>query len=395
MEIRVGITTDGAPHLRTMADGTTLLENQRIGCGFHWQRTLMTYLPGKVEAGGPCLVINTLPIETYLRCVVGSEMNPAAPIDFLKAHAIISRTWVLKLLSEATAGPSGAIHHCSASPGQAPGLIGQLPPPAAQLLNTDEISDRKFISWEDHEDHAADCGFDVCADDHCQRYQGLQPISHAAEQAIAETDGLVLVDADGNIADARFSKCCGGRTEIFSTCWQDLDLPYLHSIPDPHCDLSRLPETQRQTLLEGILKDYDLDTEDSTELWGEWQKEISSDSIRRMIMLKYQIDIGEVIALEPIERGPSGRIKLLRITGDRDAITIGKELTIRRLLARDCLKSSNFTAEVSDRRIRLRGRGWGHGVGLCQIGAARMAADGADFREILSFYYPGTIIQKL
>ncbi|MCM1152373.1 MAG: SpoIID/LytB domain-containing protein [Muribaculum sp.] len=364
--IRVGLTTDGSPRIHR--DGPCWrLENLSIGNGFHWQQTISVRLPGEIEIPSiPHLVINTLPVEEYLRCVVGSEMNPAAPVEFLKAHAIISRSWACRMIMH----PNFTVNHACPMHGN------------------------RISTWEDAADHSDD-PYDVCADDHCQRYQGIQTISDVASQAISHTSGMVLGDENGDVADARFSKCCGGKTELFSTCWQDTDLPYLRSVQDLYCDLSTFPASRRQLLLAGILKDYDLHSRDTDTLWGNWTAEISSAELRRKILDKYGVDLGEIKNVIPIERGPSGRIYSLAIEGDKDSITIGKELTIRRLLAKDCLMSSAFLPTVSSRRLLMRGRGWGHGVGLCQIGAARMAAEGFHCEDILSFYYPGTKILKL
>ena len=387
MEIKVGIKTDGRPILRK--DGEfTVLENMLIGDGFHWEKRIKSRLSGKVEVlkpgegevwrgeeskGEPSFeenryeesedkvtLINTLPVETYLECVVGSEMNPAAPIEFLKAHAVISRSWALgKILN---------LHPCDTE--------GQ--------LNTD----CSLIGWDDTGSHRL---FHVCSDDHCQRYQGHQKVHPTSLQAIRDTADEVLISSGGNIIDARFSKCCGGVTELFSTCWQPLDPDGIKSIKDPWCDLSGLSTQSRRLLLSGVLKDYDL----STPGYGyRWETEITKAEIERNLMRKFDKDIGKLLKVIPVHRGPSRRIDLIRLEGTESSLDIGKELWIRRLLSDSHLYSSAFDIEDLGDRLKLRGRGWGHGVGLCQIGAANMAANGATYQEILTFYYPGTSLTK-
>lgn len=365
MKIRVGISTAGKPSLSTTPEGLTILHNMRIGIGFHWESCIEAILPGDVTIVEKSdMVINTLPLEVYLECVVGSEMNPCAPIEFLKAHAIISRSWA-----------AGKIC-CN--------------PPTRSIKNPTAL-----ITWEDTSDHSGD-PFDVCADDHCQRYQGVQPgLSEAASEAIASTASLILTDACGNPADARFSKCCGGHTELFSTCWQDTDLPYLQAFPDPWCDLSSLDADTRTRLLNTVLKPYDISSREEYQIWREWNKTIECADLQSRIKERFDIDTGNIQNIEVVGRGPSGRISKLKICGKEREIIVGKELTIRRLMDPQCLMSSNFEINIDGDKIDLCGRGWGHGVGLCQVGAARMAAEGASCGEILQFYYPGTKITEL
>ncbi len=353
-EISVGIYTAGIPRLRHIAEGLTLLENMLIGKDFHWQRQLEALLPGRIEIKDGML-INHLPVEKYLECVVGSEMNPAAPPEFLKAHAIISRSWAVgKILGCHPEGDDGKY----------------------DTLST-------LIGWDDTSAHI---GFHVCSDDHCQRYQGVQPVSPEALEAIRSTQGIVLRDDSGKIVDARFSKCCGGKTEMFSTCWQDVDMSCLKSFDDPWCDLSNLPSARREDVLNSILKDYDL----STGGGYRWTATVSKESVRQNLLNKFGRDIGEIVSLRALERGPSGRISLLHIKGSGGSLDLGKELWIRRLLSSTHLYSSAFDIEDKGSYLKLTGRGWGHGVGLCQTGAARMALEGADAADILRFYYPGS-----
>ncbi len=374
LNITVGIATSGEPDITANAEsGLTQVRNVVIGLGFHWQRPIACEFPGLIRPNpdriSPFSILNTLPLETYLECVVGSEMNPDAPIEFLRAHAIISRSW-------------------------AAGKILKRHPEAHESFKAEpltEDSGLSLIGWEDTGDHT---GFHVCADDHCQRYQGLQPLSAKARDAIRSTAGMVLTGPSGNIVDARFSKCCGGRTEIFSTCWQDKDEECLESFPDPWCDLSGLSLTEREGLLKTILKDYDR----STGGGYRWEAVISADDVSRNLKEKFGIEIGRIKNIRPIRRGPSGRIYLLEIEGGLQRLRLGKELYIRRALSDTHLFSSAFEIEKdSDHPLifRLSGRGWGHGVGLCQIGAAHMAAAGYSHREILQFYYPNAQLSPL
>lgn len=229
MKIRVGIATAGRPQIEQLADGRYLLKNQLIGKDFHWEQTIESILPGKIDiletihADGISMV-NTLDLERYLEMVVGSEMNPAAPEEFLKCHAILSRSWVAgKILGNHQHGHKGK-----------------------------QDTPTLHIGWDDTADHI---GFHVCADDHCQRYQGESGISTTGAEAIRSTAGLILTDSHGMPLDARFSKCCGGRSEYFSTCWQDSEPEGIESVEDPWCDLSTLAEDERDRLLKSVLKD--------------------------------------------------------------------------------------------------------------------------------------------
>lgn len=401
--ISVGIPTAGAPRIRKEKD-YTVLENMLIGKDFHWQQSIVARLPGEVEvrrtdSEAGCSeeeefgVINRLSLETYLRCVVGSEMNPNAPEEFMKAHAVISRSWAL--------GKVFGVHSHSEK----------------GKINTPDT----IISWEDTCDHH---GFDVCSDDHCQRYQGLQPIPEKVLRALEATEGEVLIAPDGRLVDARFSKCCGGRTEVFASCWQSREEACLESFDDHWCNLDSLPPEDREAVLKSILKDYDLANGGGFR----WETTVSADEIRRNLRSKFGRDIGEIQSIEVLERGSSGRVITLRLTGYPDStapesgktpthLVIGKELMIRRLLApthlysswfdieeltQDASATSNETSEPKARAMKtnhprewlLKGHGWGHGVGLCQVGAARMALAGHSYREILQFYYPGARIEK-
>ena len=339
------------------SDATFTLFDVPIGISFHWERKQTQTFRGEllivVDEQQLC-AINRLPVEEYLTSVISSEMSQTASLEFLKAHAVISRSWLL----------AQCLHTASDS---------ALPPPDSATAH---------IRWYDHTQHTR---FDVCADDHCQRYQG---IGHAdnptVRRAVEETRGLVLTYGD-EICDARFSKCCGGRTETFDTCWADTGKPYLAAIDDPYCN------TSDTHVLSQVLNDYDQET---TRFYR-WTERLETDELSLRIAGKLGIDVGTVIDLVPLRRGASGRISLLRIVGTKRTIDVGKELEIRRALSPTHLLSSAFEVERTPSGFLLHGKGWGHGVGLCQIGAAVMGEQGKTFDEILRFYYRGANISKL
>lgn len=377
INIKVGIKTLGQPIIsrdkRYNDEGFNVVENLLIGDGFHWQTSISAKLPGDLiivnhsedrlnisEADQNITLINILPLETYLECVVGSEMNPGAPKEFLKAHAVISRSWALGK------------------------ILGLHPEDKEGAMDTKDC----LIGWDDTEAHK---GFHVCSDDHCQRYQGIQFIPENARDAIRKTSGEVLVSPSGNLVDARFSKCCGGKTELFATCWQPKEMECIESIDDPWCDLSGLNYATTESLLDSILKDYDKAT---CNYGFRWETKVRKKDIAVRLKECFGKDIGKVMHLEPLHRGASGRIDLLRIHGEKNHIDLGKELWIRRVLSSSHLYSSNFSIEDLGDSVKLKGKGWGHGVGLCQIGAANMAFQGYNYKDILSYYYPGAIIQN-
>lgn len=372
MDIKIGIKTSGHPEIQRQ-DGYYLLKNMLIGDGFHWEKVVPVTLPGEIEiwngissqdeevnyneiSNDNISLVNIVPLETYLESVVGSEMNPDAPQEFLKAQAIVARNWAL-------------------------GKILNLHPFGR---NESKINEDEVIGWDDTATHK---GFDVCSDDHCQRYQGIQPISLEALKALRETAGEVLLDINGDLIDTRFSKCCGGRTELFSTCWQPEDFPSLESFPDPWCDMTSLSEERKRDILKTVMKDYDI----GTPLYGyRWETEVTKKDIEENLIKKFGRNIGAILTIEAMHRGPSGRIDLLRLKGEKRNLVLGKELWIRRLLSKSHLYSSAFEIDDVGERLQLRGKGWGHGVGMCQIGAARMAFEGYDYKDILNFYYPGS-----
>jgi SpoIID/LytB domain protein len=239
-----------------------------------------------------------------------------------------------------------------------------------------------LIRWYDREDHTI---FDVCADDHCQRYQGItKQTSRAVEQALKATRGQILL-YDNEICDARFSKCCGGVTEEYQYCWEDTPKPYLVSVEDPCCN------THDKAVLSQVLNDYDMETND----FYEWTVEYTSQELTRIVNEKLKEDFGDIVDLVPLERGKSGRIWKLKIVGTKKTFTIGKELEIRRALSESHLYSSAFEVEKTAKGFRLKGKGWGHGVGLCQIGAAVMGQQGYSYDQILLHYYRGAEIMKI
>ncbi len=347
------IYTPAAPNAEMLVKGMT------IGHNFHWQQKRDLRFKGAFivmrKQDKSCL-INVIKAEEYLKSVICSEMSADAPLEYLKAHAVISRSWLMRILS-------GTTHKASDSPCQT-----------------------ELISWTQNDLHK---DFDVCADDHCQRYQGIADLNELAAQAVEETRSLVLTTTEGEIADTRFSKCCGGHTERFSTAWDNIDLPYLPAQVDPHCNPEQLTDNER-LLLRKCLRDYDAETS-----FYMWDCDVPRELIRSNIIRKYGRDIGSIQSITPLERGESGRISRLRIEGTQDTVVVGKELTIRSLLSTTHLYSSAFDVLTGSDGFHLRGRGWGHGVGLCQTGAAVMAIRGATAREILSFYFPNTHLSSL
>lgn len=365
---------------------TFTLHDVTIGIGFHWERKEEQTFPGQLKfiiEDGLVRAINILPVEEYLTSVISSEMKPTASREFLRAHAVISRSWVLAQLRSPYRKAD-----------------------AAKPITNDHILNR-IIKWYDHDQHTL---FDVCADDHCQRYQGrTRIISAAAQAAVKDTFGQTLV-SEGHLCDARFSKCCGGITEQFETCWQDEHKPYLVALRDSSINEGALPdltveENARQwilsepksfcnsadgNILSESLNGYDLETPD----FYRWTVEYTTAQISDIFRRKSGLDIGDIVDLRPIKRGPSGRIYELEIQGTKSTVTIGKELEIRRTLSESHLFSSAFVIEKTQDGFILKGAGWGHGVGLCQIGAAVMAAKGYTYREILQHYYPHTSLGR-
>lgn len=370
------------------------LTDVTIGISFHWERRETQSFQGSLllrSDGTTITAINILPVEDYLQSVVSSEMKATAPLEFLKAHAIISRSW----------------------------LIAQIKGIADSGGKDMTDNEEERIRWYDHHQHI---GFDVCADDHCQRYQGISRIvNERAKEAVESTAGLILT-YDGEICDTRFSKCCGGAFEEFSSCWGNRNYPYLKAGRDSTEDavikdlteegnarkwIEGEPEafcnTKDIALLQESLNGYDQETDD----FYRWKVEYSNPELSSILRERTGIDFGYIRDIIPMERGVSGRLIKIRVCGSKRSLVIGKELEIRKCLSRSHLYSSAFVVDKTvskgygtegklypDRFI-IRGAGWGHGVGLCQIGAAVMASKGFDHREILSHYYPGATLQSI
>ena len=333
-----------------------------IGVNFHWERKETQVFLGTlrlVVEADKITAINELPVEQYLASVISSEMKATAGLELLKAHAVISRSWLLAQMRRRE---------------------------DKQEQKNDFFSfikkDDELIRWYDREDHTI---FDVCADDHCQRYQGItKQTSKAVEQALKATRGQILCYGD-EICDARFSKCCGGVTEEFQYCWEDTPKPYLVSIQDPFCN------THDKAVLAQVLNDYDQETND----FYRWTVEYTTEEISKLINENLKDDFGQITDLVALERGKSGRIWKLKIVGTKKTFTIGKELEIRRALSESHLYSSAFDVEKTPTGFRLNGKGWGHGVGLCQIGAAVMGQQGYTYEQILLHYYRNAEIKRI
>ena len=375
---------------------TFIIRDVTIGIDFHWQRKQDQQFQGalrlKLEAGGRLTVINEVPVESYLVGVISSEMSASAHPELLKAHSVISRSW----------------------------LLAQMKPwkkerrkPSFALQTID--GGKKVIRWYDQESHA---DFDVCADDHCQRYQGMaKATSPTVYEAVNATSGQVLT-FDEELCDARFSKSCGGMTESYDAAWEDARFPYLAVSYDGEefpagFDLPLTDEANAErwirnsppafcntadtSILGKILPNFDQETTD----FYRWRMTLTQDELRKLLRAKLGVDFGAVHKMEAVERGDSGRIVQLRVVGERETMIIGKELEIRRALSPSHLYSSAFVVESeggdggAPAAFTLIGAGWGHGVGLCQIGAALMAERGYDFRRILEHYYRGARLYGL
>ena len=371
-----------------------------IGIDFHWERNETQTFKGSLEVmkakNGELTAVNVLDIEDYLQSVISSEMSATSHMELLKAHAVISRSWALCKIQRSLQGSAFA---CQESEG-------------------------KRICWYGSEPHD---GFDVCADDHCQRYQGLRAKDHKnAIKAVQETKGLILAykesptphsslltpNSEYKICDARFYKCCGGITEEFETCWEDTHFDYLVKVEDNDANralrqaqgpmnlttedgarewIMSSPEafcnTNDKKILSQVLNDYDQETID----FYRWKVVYSQEELTALVA-RHAPQLGKIIDLIPLKRGVSGRIYELKIVGENGSIIIGKELEIRKWLSNSHLYSSAFVVEKNGNTFTLYGAGWGHGVGLCQIGAAVMAEKGYTYKEILAHYYPNTEI---
>lgn len=369
------------------AEPSFVLHGVTIGVNFHWERKEDQKFAGELKIivdRGMLTAINIVGVEDYLLSVISSEMSATASEEFLKAHAVISRSWVMAQIAasrkeQEKVVPEG-VH-------DVPSLISDLD---CRLHHESKETDndvREYVKWYDHEDHTK---FDVCADDHCQRYQGLtRATGETVRKAIDCTWGQVLT-YEGELCDARFSKCCGGKMERFSVCWEDKDYGYLQPLPDTEgqkADGKCFCDTLDKDILGQVLNNYDQETVD----FYRWTQEYGIDELSELVARRSGTDLGRILHMEALERGESGRIYKLKITGTQKTLILGKELEIRKILSESHLKSSAFDVEMTDGRIILHGKGWGHGVGLCQIGAAVMASQGYAYQEILEHYYPGTV----
>lgn len=364
-----------------------LLYDVVIGLNFHWERKEDQQFKGVlrlIRENGAVRAVNRIAVEDYLVSVISSEMSATSSPELLKAHAVISRSWLYAQLNRKETVQNGTMGW---------------------------KTDGETVRWYAREDHTL---FDLCADDHCQRYQGLtRALNPNVEAAVEATRNLVLKN-DGEVCDARFSKCCGGVTERFSACWENVDYPYLAAFRD--CEsggplpcltteegarewIENTPEAfcsqPSGEVLSQVLNNYDRETPD----FYRWQVCYTQEELSRLVRERSGIDFGTVEELQPVERGASGRIVRLRIVGTHCTEIVGKELEIRRWLSPSHLYSSAFVVDknVVGGKVQfvLKGAGWGHGVGLCQIGAAVMGAKGYGFKDILAHYYPGALLEEI
>ena len=370
------------------------LKDVTIGVNFHWERKETQRFKGALRLiveHGKITPVNILGVEDYLLSVISSEMSATASLELLKAHAVISRSWLLAQIDKNKRIEMSGEKYVAA-----------------------ENVEGEMIKWYDREDHV---NFDVCADDHCQRYQGITRASTPqVAKAIEATRGQVLMDGD-NLCDARFSKCCGGVYEEFENCWEpvhynylvarrdgvnELDFPnltveknaqeWILSRPEAHCN------TADAEILSQVLNNYDQETTD----FYRWTVTYTQDEITKLVKERSGMDYGNIVDLEPIARGTSGRLYKLKIAGTKKTLIIGKELEIRRTLSPSHLYSSAFVVEKGEKdanglpsTFTLKGAGWGHGVGLCQIGAAVMGAKGYNYEQILLHYFIDAQIKEL
>lgn len=371
------------------------LEDVTIGVNFHWERKENQRFKGALKLiveNGKITPINILGVEDYLLSVISSEMSATASLELLKAHAVISRSWLLAQIDKNK----------------------RIVDAGEQYSAVEKTSDDEMIKWYDREDHV---NFDVCADDHCQRYQGITRASTPeVAKAIEATRGQVLMDGE-SLCDARFSKCCGGVYEEFENCWEPIHYDYLAARrdgenetdfpdltieenarewiltrPEAHCN------TSDAEILSQVLNNYDQETTD----FYRWEVTYTQEEITKLVKERSGMDYGNIVDLEPIARGTSGRLYKLKIVGTNKTLTIGKELEIRRTLSPSHLYSSAFVVEKGENdanglpsTFTLKGAGWGHGVGLCQIGAAVMGAKGYNYKEILLHYFVDAEIKEL
>ena len=367
-------------------EGSFWLRGVTIGVNFHWERKEDQRFGNNLKfivEGDKITAINLIGVEDYLTSVISSEMSATASEELLKAHAVISRSWLLAQMAknkEITTSKS--------------------------TYSAFTENEQERIKWYDREDHI---NFDVCADDHCQRYQGMTRQSTTKVREAIEATWGELLKYDGKICDARFSKSCGGAFEEFQNCWENVRYPYLAKQRDSK-RITELPDltqeeeafkwitgspeafcnTTDKEILSQVLNNYDQETTD----FYRWRVEYTPEELSALILKRIGIDFGLVTALIPVERGTSGRLIKLKIVGSKRTLTIGKELEIRKALSPSHLYSSAFVVLKENGKFVLIGAGWGHGVGLCQIGAAVMGAQGYKYKDILLHYYIGASIEK-
>ena len=371
----------------TANSATFELKDVVIGIGFHWERKENQRFEGNLDfivEDGKLTAINRISIEKYLISVISSEMSATSSLELLKAHAVISRSWMLSQIEKRSALET-----------------------SSEAYVSDTQSAEAWIKWWDREDHTS---FDVCADDHCQRYQGITRASQSLDMvtaAVSQTEGVMLMNGS-KICDARFSKCCGGGVEEFQNCWEPVRHPYLTKLYDndkgtlPDLTVERNAEawirtspaafcnTKDTAVLSQVLNSYDQETTS----FYRWKATLTSKEITELAKRKIGVDFGEILELIPLERGTSGRILRLKVVGTAKTLILGKELLIRKAFSESHLYSSAFVVDKTTEGFTLTGAGWGHGVGLCQIGAAMMAHKGYAYRDILSHYFPGAQIEK-
>jgi SpoIID/LytB domain protein len=370
------------------------LNDVTIGIKFHWERKEDQMFKGSLKIiveNEKLTAINILPIEDYLVSVISSEMSATSSLELLKAHAVISRSWLLAQIEK-----------------------GKKLVKSGRVYQSIQENKEEYIRWYDREDHL---NFDVCGDDHCQRYQGItRQSTPLVEQAVHETHGMLLM-SEGRICDARFSKSCGGIAETFENVWEPEPHAYLQAIVDnpevpkdfdtdltsetaAYLWIRNTPEafcnTHDKDVLSQVLNDYDQETKD----FYRWNLSYQQADLAELIARKSGKDFGSIVDLIPVERGKSGRLKKLKIVGTKLTLTIGKELEIRKTLSESHLYSSAFVVDKMNiengipGEFKLTGAGWGHGVGLCQIGAAMMGAKGYPYDQILLHYFRGAEISK-
>ena len=382
------------------ADCSFTIRNVTIGVSFHWRRQEDQTFKGALQClieGNKITAINVVSVEDYLESVISSEMSATASLELLKAHAVISRSWLLAQMQKPAPAAGNGLD-----------VLGD----AAPVIKAAADSGDELIRWWDRDDHV---NYDVCADDHCQRYQGITRAStDAVKKAIKSTWGQVLVH-DGELCDARFSKSCGGVLEEFENCWEDEHHRYLEARRDSEDEMN-FPDLTREdqaeewiltsprafcnttdkNVLSQVLNDYDQETAD----FYRWRVEYSQQQLADLIRRRTGDDYGRVKDLQPVARGTSGRLYKMKIVGEKLTKVIGKELAIRYALSESALYSSAFVVERHDidaegypAKFVLRGAGWGHGVGLCQIGAAVMGAKGYNYKQILLHYFIGAELE--